>query len=156
MENSMKIANKFSHFHSAPQFMCVCVYLCVMFIFYGFRPQCVRCNNYTTQSTQKEPRGSTSTNKKVARTNKNASKTHLFPLTVGISCNRCRKKRNHVSCGFCINFIIYRLVMYLAKSPALTSYGQWSWSGKCWVSHWRMEDDGLAFKWENHSGETLS
>ncbi|KAI8040770.1 hypothetical protein M5D96_006713 [Drosophila gunungcola] len=61
MENSMKIANKFSHFHSAPRG------LCVMFTFYGFRPQCVCCNNYTTQSTQKEPR-------------------------VGISHNRCRKK----------------------------------------------------------------
>lgn len=138
MENSMKIANKFSHFHSAPQLLCVCVYLCVMFIFYRFRPQCVRCNNYTTQSTQKEPRGSTSTNKKVARTNKNASKTHLFPLTVGISCNRCRKKKES------------RLLRFLHKFHNLQIshvFGQKPGVNELWpmVTKWKM----LGFSLEN-------
>jgi len=119
MENSMKIANKFSHFHSAsPGSVCH-----AMFVFYGFRPQCVHCNNYTTQSTQKEPRGSTS-KKKWKEQIKNRTEIHSYPLTVGISHNRCRKKRESRLLRFCINFIIFRLVMYLAKSLALTSTGQ--------------------------------
>jgi len=92
MENSMKIANKFSHFHSAsPGSVCH-----AMFVFYGFRPQCVHCNNYTTQSTQKEPRGSTS-KKKWKEQIKNRTEIHSYPLTVGISHNRCRKKRRITS-----------------------------------------------------------
>jgi len=142
----MKIANKFSHFHSAsPGSVCH-----AMFVFYGFRPQCVHCNNYTTQSTQKEPRGSTS-KKKWKEQIKNRTEIHSYPLTVGISHNRCRKKRRITSLAVLHKFHNLQISHVFGQKLGVNEHwpnGQWAQpSGKCWIFHLRMDDDGLAFKW---------
>lgn len=83
------------------------------------------CNNYTTQSTQKEPsgEGATSSTHTKSWENKKHQRNSLISAY-----SRCRNeiiKKESRLLWFCINFIIFRLVMYLAKSLALTSYGQW-------------------------------